>query len=56
MTEWYSHFDSKDFTEVRGMQEALLLPEKPAMANETAQGTLEMSEDYDNHYSGTRPG
>jgi hypothetical protein len=30
MTEWYTHFDSKDFAEVRGVQEALLLPETPA--------------------------
>jgi integrase len=27
MTKWYTHFDSKDFAEVRGVQEALLLPE-----------------------------
>jgi hypothetical protein len=30
MTEWYTHFDSKEFAEVRGVQEALLLPESPA--------------------------
>jgi site-specific recombinase XerC len=30
MTEWYTHFDSKDFAEVRGVQEALLLPETTA--------------------------
>jgi integrase len=29
MTEWYTHFDAKEFAEVRGVQEALLLPEKP---------------------------
>lgn len=28
MTERYTHFDAKEFTEVRGVQEALLLPEK----------------------------
>jgi integrase len=28
MTEWYTHFDAKEFSEVRGVQEALLLPEK----------------------------
>jgi hypothetical protein len=30
MTEWYTHFDSKDFAEVRGVQESLLLPETTA--------------------------
>jgi len=30
MTEWYTHFDAKEFAEVRGVQESLLLPEKPA--------------------------
>ena len=30
MTEWYTHFDAKDFAEVRGVQEALLLPENAA--------------------------
>jgi integrase len=30
MTEWYTHFDSKDFAEVRGVQESLLLPETAA--------------------------
>jgi integrase len=29
MTEWYTHFDAKEFAEVRGVQEALLLPENP---------------------------
>jgi hypothetical protein len=29
MTEWYTHFDAKEFAEVRGVQEALLLPESP---------------------------
>jgi hypothetical protein len=33
------------FAAVRGVQEALLLPEKPALANETAQGTLEIAGD-----------
>jgi integrase len=32
MTERYTHFDAKDFTEVRGVQEALLLPEMPPKA------------------------
>jgi integrase len=27
MTEWYTHFDSKDFAEVRGVQESLLIPD-----------------------------
>ena len=40
MTEWYTHFDSRDFAEVRDVQEALLLPEgnggKPYTALETA--------------------
>jgi integrase len=30
MTEWYTHFDAKEFAEVRGVQEALLLPENTA--------------------------
>jgi integrase len=30
MTEWYTHFDAKEFAEVRGVQEALLLPELPS--------------------------
>jgi hypothetical protein len=30
MTEWYTHFDAKEFAEVRGVQEALLLPEQLA--------------------------
>jgi integrase len=30
MTEWYTHFDSRDFAEVRGVQESLLLQEAPA--------------------------
>jgi integrase len=30
MTEWYTHFDSRDFAEVRGVQEALLLLETAA--------------------------
>ena len=29
MTELYTHFDAKEFAEVREVQEALLLPEKP---------------------------
>jgi integrase len=30
MTEWYTHFDAKEFAEVRGVQESLFLPEAPA--------------------------
>jgi hypothetical protein len=30
MTERYTRFDSKDFAEVRGVQESLLLPETTA--------------------------
>jgi hypothetical protein len=45
MTEWYTHYDAKEFAEVRGVQEALLLPEEPAGENETGQKTLEMSGD-----------
>jgi integrase len=30
MTEWYTHFDAKEFAEVMGVQEALLLPELPS--------------------------
>jgi hypothetical protein len=29
-TEWYTHFDSRDFAEVCGVQEVLLLPEATA--------------------------
>jgi hypothetical protein len=28
MTEWYCHFDPKEFTDVRQAQEALLQPEQ----------------------------
>jgi integrase len=45
MTEWYTHYDAKEFAEVRGVQEALLLPEKPTGESETGQKTLEMSGD-----------
>jgi hypothetical protein len=27
MTEWYTHYDAKEFSEVRNVQETLLLPE-----------------------------
>jgi hypothetical protein len=27
MTEWYTHYDAKEFVEVRNVQETLLLPE-----------------------------
>jgi hypothetical protein len=35
MTEWYSHFDPKEFTDVREAQEALLQPE--TQKTDTAQ-------------------
>jgi hypothetical protein len=32
--EWYTHYDAKEFAEVRNVQEALLLPEgKPGEAD-----------------------
>jgi integrase len=34
MTEWYTHYDAKEFSEVRNVQETLLLPE-----GETEDGT-----------------
>jgi integrase len=37
MTEWYTHFDAKEFAEVRGVQESLLLPEKTT-GNENTLG------------------
>jgi hypothetical protein len=45
MTEWYTHFDAKDFAEVRGVQEALLLPEKHAGNDKTGPKTLETAGD-----------
>jgi integrase len=45
MTEWYTHFDAKEFAGVRGVQEALLLPEKPAGNGKTGCETLETAED-----------
>ena len=27
MTEWYTHYDAKEFAEIRNVQETLLLPE-----------------------------
>jgi hypothetical protein len=45
MTEWYTHFDAKEFAEVRGVQEALLLPEQPAGDDKSGYKTLEMAGD-----------
>jgi integrase len=45
MTEWCTHFDAKEFAEVRGVQEALLLPENPGGNVETGVKVLET----DNH-------
>jgi hypothetical protein len=28
MTEWYTHYDAKEFSEVRNVQETLLLPDR----------------------------
>jgi integrase len=41
MTEWYTHFDAKEFAEVRGVQESLLLPESPAGDRENQHNSLE---------------
>ena len=41
MTEWYTHFDAKEFAEVRGVQEALLLPENAAGKGKFSQKSLE---------------
>jgi site-specific recombinase XerC len=45
MTEWYTHFDAKEFAEVRGVQEALLLPEKLGGNVETGHKALETGND-----------
>jgi site-specific recombinase XerC len=45
MTEWYTHFDAKEFAEVRGVQEALLLPENPVGNSKTGRKTLETAGD-----------
>ncbi|MDR2246700.1 MAG: tyrosine-type recombinase/integrase [Treponema sp.] len=45
MTEWYTHFDSKDFAEVRGVQESLLLPEQPTGDGKTGYTALETAGD-----------
>jgi hypothetical protein len=41
MTEWYTHFDAKEFAEVRGVQEALRIPEQSAESNKTRYKILE---------------
>jgi hypothetical protein len=37
MTEWYTHYDAKEFSEVRNVQETLLLPD--TTAKETERGS-----------------
>jgi hypothetical protein len=41
MTEWYTHFDAKEFAEVRGVQEALLLPDNSVEVEKIRHKTLE---------------
>jgi hypothetical protein len=40
MTEWYTHYDAKEFSEVRNVQETLLLPEAETKSgkDKTKQG------------------
>jgi integrase len=45
MTEWYTHFDSKDFAEVRGVQESLLLPEDPVKNKGKTHRSLAIAKD-----------
>jgi integrase len=43
MTEWYTHYDAKEFIEVRNVQETLLLPEKSAGKGGAGCKTLEIT-------------
>jgi integrase len=40
MTEWYTHYDAKEFSEVRNVQETLLLPEVKGGKGITKQGGI----------------
>jgi hypothetical protein len=37
MTEWYTHFDANEFTDVREAQEALIQPDRKGEQNKATQ-------------------